>query len=347
MPPRANNDDLSQRLQSLQLDHQARWQSRSWTRLGIIVLFLFLIGGLGYTVLAKYSHVPPSTVSQLPALESIEKSKPRKRAAPPVTSKWTVAGYVVARRQALVSAEVTARVISMFVDEGTIVRKGEAIAQLDATLANSDLQIAQARAEAAKQNVSVILAELAEAKRVFQRTQSLSSRRIASAADLSKAQSSVAALTARLGETRSRQQMAAREAERAAAVVAKHSIKAPFDGIITQCTAQVGETISPMASGGAIRNGICTVLDTASIEIELEVPETVISRLRIGATAEAFLDAYPRDRLRTKVSAIAPIANREKSTIKVRLRFAHINPRLRPGMAVKVNLQETETGGAK
>ncbi|MEM8975926.1 MAG: efflux RND transporter periplasmic adaptor subunit [Pseudomonadota bacterium] len=347
MQTTANNDDLSQRLQSLQLNHEARSYSRSWLRLCAILLFLGLIAGLGYTALPNLGQSAPTPGSQSLASEPIDGSEPRNRLSSPVPSKWTVAGYVVARRQALVSAEVTARVISITVDEGTIIRKGETIAGLDATLASADLQIAQARAEAAKQTVSVILAELAEAKRVFQRTQLLSSRRIASTADLSKAQSSVAALTARLGETRARQQMAAREAERAAAVVAKHTIQAPFDGVITQCTAQVGETISPMASGGAIRNGICTVLDTASIEIELEVPETMISRLRIGATAEAFLDAYPRDGMRAEISAIAPVANREKSTIKVRLRFAHIDDRLRPGMAVKVNLQEMETGGTK
>lgn len=347
MPTRANNDDLSQKLQSLQLNQEVRPQSRSWLRLGAILLFLGLTAGLGYIALPNLGQSAPTQGSKSLASEPNEQSEPRNRLSSPTPSKWTVAGYVVARRQALVSAEVTARVISIVVDEGTIIRQGETIAGLDATLASSDLQIAQARTEAARQTVSVILAELAEAKRVFQRARLLSSRRIASTADLSKAQSSVAALTARLGETRARQQMAAREAERASAVVAKHTIKAPFDGVITQCTAQVGETISPMASGGAIRNGICTVLDRASIEIELEVPETMISRLRIGATAEAFLDAYPRDGMRAEISAIAPTANREKSTIKVRLRFSHIDARLRPGMAVKVNLQEMETGGTK
>ncbi|MEM9360343.1 MAG: efflux RND transporter periplasmic adaptor subunit [Pseudomonadota bacterium] len=346
MNPAVNSDgDLSQRLQSLQIDHGVPSRSPFWLRPFGIVLSLCLIAGLGFALFSSPGQNNEASRRLSLTTEFIQREPPRPTPASSTHSTWTVAGYVVARRQSLVSAEVTARVTSVLVDEGTVVRKGQLIANLDATLAEAGLQIAQARADAAKQTVSVILAELAEAKRVLARTQSLAQRKIASGADLSKAQSSVAALTARLGETQARQQMAEREAERASAVVAKHAITAPFAGVVTTCMAQIGETISPMASGGSIRNGICTILDTASIEIELDVPETMISRLRIGAKAQAFLDAYPKEGLIAEVRAIAPIANREKSTIKVRLGFEHIDARLRPGMAIKVNLQDFGIGG--
>lgn len=263
--------------------------------------------------------------------------------APPVQSEWVIAGYLKARRQSLVSAEVTAKVTELLVEEGSVVQKDQPIARLDSALAKADLRIAQSRANVAARTVEAALAELNEAKRVLLRTRNLSEQSISSRAALTKAQTRVETLTARHLEAEAKQRMAVREAERAVAVVAKHTILAPFSGAVTGCTAQVGETISPMSSGGSIRNGICTIVDTASIEIELDVPETMISRVRVAAKAQAFLDAYPADGLTAKVRAIAPIANREKSTIKVRLGFKTLDPRLRPNMAIKVNLQTLAT----
>ncbi|MEM9685146.1 MAG: efflux RND transporter periplasmic adaptor subunit, partial [Pseudomonadota bacterium] len=226
----------------------------------------------------------------------------------------------------------------LFVEEGTVVRKGQVVARLDGTLAKADLRIARARENAAGRSVEVIEAELGEAKRILNRTRLLSARKVSSAANLSKAESEVAALSARLKELQAKHRMAASQAERAAAVVAKHTITAPFSGVVTGCTAQVGETISPMSSGGSVRNGICTIVDSSSIQIELDVPETMIGRVRRGTKAFAILDAYPRVRLPATVLTIAPIANREKSTIKVRLGFERMDARLRPGMAIKVDL---------
>lgn len=258
-------------------------------------------------------------------------------------SDWIIGGYLVPRRQSSVSPEVTAKMTELMVTEGMAVQRGQVIAHLDGTLAKADQRIAKARADAAARSVDVIQAELNEAKRVLERTRELSARRISSASELSKVETRVATFTAQLKEAQAKLEMAVREAERAAVVVDKYAVTAPFTGAVTACTAQVGETISPTSSGESIRNGVCTIVDTASIEIEIDVPETMISRVRLGAKANAFLDAYPKDALKATVRAIAPTANREKSTIKVRLGFDQMDSRLRPNMAVKVHLQESAT----
>ena len=342
LPTASEDNDIAQRLRSLHIDRSENARSGSWARWLGLALLLSLIAGAAIFLSARGGSLEQTAQPPTVAADTAP-SDP----APPPQSVWTVAGYLVARRQSLVSAEVTAKVTALLVAEGSVVREGQAIAHLDGTLAKADLRIAKARADVAVRTVEAVLAELGEAKRVLKRTRSLSIRSISSAADLSKAETQVAALTAKHLEAQAKRKIAAREAERAAAVVDKHTITAPFPGAVTGCTAQVGETISPMSSGGSIRNGICTIVDTDSIEIELDVPETMISRVRLGAKARAFLDAYPSDALTATVRAISPTANREKSTIKVRLGFEEADTRLRPNMAIKVRLRDLKTGSER
>lgn len=331
---------LARELRSLRIERNDRPKSRPLGRLLALSLSLVLGAGVSAVLLA-------------PELGDVEKASETAMLVantdPDLTplpqSDWVVAGYVVARRQSFVSTDVTATVAELLVDEGAIVQKGQVIARLDGALAEADLHIAEARADAAAQAVAAVQAELTEAERALERTRDLSARSISSGADLDKAEARVAALTARAKEAQARRLMAMREAERAGAVLAKHVIASPFTGTVVGCSAQVGETISPMSSGGSIRNGICTIIDAASIEIELDVPETMIRRITLGAKAEAFLDAFSNDGLPVFVHAVAPTANREKSTIKVRLRFERMNPRLRPDMAIKVNFLDFPSGG--
>jgi HlyD family secretion protein len=117
----------------------------------------------------------------------------------------------------------------------------------------------------------------------------------------------------------------------------KHQIKAPFAGVVIDRSAQPGEMISPMSVGGYTRTGICTIVDMDSIEIEVDVNEAFIGRVVPGGAVNAMLDAYPDWTIPASVIAIVPTANREKATVKVRIRFDKKDPRILPDMAVKVN----------
>ena len=119
-------------------------------------------------------------------------------------------------------------------------------------------------------------------------------------------------------------------------------IRAPFDGVVTTKNAQPGEMISPISAGGGFtRTGICTVVDMNSLEIELDVNESYINRVEAGQPAEATLDAYPDWKIPCKVIAIIPTADRQKATVKVRVGFDKLDPRILPDMAVKVAFHET------
>ncbi|MEM7058609.1 MAG: efflux RND transporter periplasmic adaptor subunit [Pseudomonadota bacterium] len=262
---------------------------------------------------------------------------------PVVQSDWIVAGYLVARRESLVSSEVTARVRRLMVIEGDLIAEGQVIAELDGTLAVADLAIAKARAIAADRSVEAAKAELIEAESVVERTRKLVARSLSSPADLGKDEARFQVLTAEYEKAQADREMVALEADRAAAVVAMHTITAPFAGTVSNCAVEVGETVSPMSATGSARDGICTIVDTSSIEVELDVPEKMLSRVPLGTKVPVVLDAFPDDVLIATVREIAPVVNREKSTIKIRLAFGESDPRLRPNMAVKVNLQDEST----
>jgi RND family efflux transporter MFP subunit len=128
-------------------------------------------------------------------------------------------------------------------------------------------------------------------------------------------------------------------------------IRAPFAGIVTSKNAQPGEMISPVSAGGGFtRTGICTIVDMESLEIEIDVNESYINRVTAGQPVEAVLDAYAQWKLPCKVVAIIPTADRQKSTVRVRVGFDKLDPRILPQMSVKVGFYDvggTKTGATR
>ncbi|MGE0407886.1 MAG: efflux RND transporter periplasmic adaptor subunit [Amphiplicatus sp.] len=232
-------------------------------------------------------------------------------------------GYVVARREATVAAEVTGRLVEVRVEEGQKVARGEVLAVLEATLAEADLQGAKARAASAS-------ADLAEAKRVLDRTRALAADGFATNAMLTDAEARYEAARAQANALKS-------DAERAAAQLSRYEIRAPFDGVVTAKAAQPGEIISPMSAGGGFtRTGICTIVDMSSLEIEVDVSEAYIARVFEGQQVEAVLDAYPDLALPAHVIATIPSADRSRATVRVRIGFDKLDPRILPEMAISV-----------
>ena len=256
-------------------------------------------------------------------------------------------GYVVARRKATVAAEITGKVVEVFIDEGMTVADGQIVARLDSVLAEKDHELARSRVETADAAIAAITADLQDATRIMTRVQTLSQKNFATEADLTKAQARVGVLSAQLRQVQSQFETAKIDAKRSASVLDKHQIRAPFAGVVVDRSAQPGEMISPMSVGGYTRTGICTIVDMDSIEIEVDVNEAFIGRVVPGGAVNAALDAYPDWTIPASVIAIVPTANREKATVKVRIRFDKKDPRILPDMAVKVNfLREAKANGA-
>jgi RND family efflux transporter MFP subunit len=242
-----------------------------------------------------------------------------------------------------VGSEVTAKVRNVFVTDGDHVVAGQRIADLEDALAKAELAVARARAQAAAGATEALLADLAEAEKALKRLSLLSDRGHAAEVDVDRIRARVAILRAQGEEAKAKQIAAIAEVQRAEAILAQYAIVAPFAGVITGCTAQPGEIISSTSSGsGYIRTGVCTIVDLASIEIEVDVNETQIARVSPATIATATPDAFPALNLKARIRTIVPSASREKSTVKVRLTLEDRDPRILPDMAVKVAFSATQ-----
>jgi RND family efflux transporter MFP subunit len=333
-------DDKRQLLTSLSIDRgPAAAPRRSlWPWLIACVAVL----ALGWFVASDFwtkEAPPPASPAAAPAAE------PAPSAAPAPRNRALIAsGYVVARRKATVAAEVTGKVVEVNVEEGKVVKEGEVLARLDSVLAESDLKLARSRLASSEAQIASIAADLRDAELIWNRTQNLSKRDFASTADLTKAEARVGVLRANLQKAKAELETARLDAQRAAEVVEKHTIRAPFSGIVTEKSAQPGEMISPLSSGGFTRTGICTIVDMDSIEVEVDVNEAYIGRVEAGQRVDAVLDAYPDVTFPASVIAIVPTANRDKATVKVRIGFERKDPRILPDMGVKVTFADEAKG---
>ena len=249
-------------------------------------------------------------------------------------------GYVTARRAATVSSKITGKVTEVLVEEGMSVKDGQILARLDDTNVKASLHLARAQWESAQSALEETRVRLKEAEQELQRQTDLARGKVATQADYDHASAAALAYKARLAQ----QQADATVAERTVAIWQQQLedtiIRAPFAGIVTSKNAQPGEMISPMSSGGFTRTGICTIVDMESLEIEIDVNESYINRVQPGQPVEATLDAYADWKIPCKVIAIIPTADRDKSTVKVRVGFEKLDPRILPDMAVKVAFRE-------
>ena len=246
-------------------------------------------------------------------------------------------GYVTARRQATVSSKITGKVVEVLVEEGMAVDEGQVLARLDDTTARAALRLAQANLEAARRAVAETRVRLKQAGLDLERAETLFGKKVSAQADLDAARTERQALDARLALERQQVEVARREVESRQVAVDDTVIRAPFAGVAVSKDAQPGEMISPVSAGGGFtRTGICTLVDMSSLEIEVDVGESYIQRVRPDQPVEATLDAYPEWRIPGRVITIVPAADREKATVRVRIGFDQLDPRILPDMGVHV-----------
>lgn len=246
-------------------------------------------------------------------------------------------GYVVARRQATVSSKVIGKVIEVFVEEGMRVEKDQVVAKLDDTTQRAQLLLAMAQVDSSRASLDETEAQLRLARLERDRFRDLAERDLVSASSLDTAEASVDQFAARLEAGRENVKVAERNVELSRDLLSNMTITAPFAGMVVSKNAQPGEMISPNSAGGGFtRTGICTIIDTNSLEIEVDVNESYIQRVTAGQRVSATLDAYADWRIPAEVIAIVPTADRQKATVKVRIGFLERDERVLRDMGVKV-----------
>jgi RND family efflux transporter MFP subunit len=256
-------------------------------------------------------------------------------------------GYVTARRKATVSAKVTGKIEEVRVEEGMVVEEGQILARLDDVNVRRFLELNEARLVSAQSALDETRARRVEAEREFERVQQLTTGRVASDSDFDRAEASLKSLQARLIQQEAEILVAQRQVNVQEQDLDDLTIRAPFRGVVVSKDAQPGEMISPVSAGGAFtRTGICTLVDMESLEIEVDVNEAYIQRVSSGQLVTATLDAYPNWKIPCHVIAIIPTADRQKATVRVRIGFEKLDPRIYPEMGVKVAFQEAPVDAA-
>lgn len=256
-------------------------------------------------------------------------------------------GYVTARRQATVSSKVTGKVTEVLIEEGMQVKEGQVLARLDSSYPSRSVALARAEATAAASALEETRVRIREAQLDYDRANRLAQSEIASRADADRARAQLDATRARLNAQSDQLATARRQIDLQSQSLEDTIIRAPFDGVVVSKDAQPGEMISPVSAGGGFtRTGIGTIVDMASLEIEVDVNEAYINRVHPGQRVEAVLDAYPDWRIPAHVITAVPTADRQKATVKVRIALDQKDQRVLPDMGVKVSFITDEPAGA-
>ena len=326
-------DHKTSRLEGLRIDrneHAGGGSSKLvWGLAGALIALVLLIG---FWMLDD-AEGDPAIAAQMNEATTQAPSPAR----PVNASLLDAAGYVVARRQATVASKIQGKLLEVYIEEGDRVEAGQILAKLDDSNVLAAMNQAQARLGEAQAKLQSAQVALEDFKPTQVREQDLFERGIISAQQAE-------ATRANYNEKR----MAVLVAEQTVAVhratlqVIEQNlddtiVRAPFSGVVTVKAAEPGEMVSPNSTGGFTRTGICTIVDMDSLEVEVDVSESFISRVHSGLRAVVHLNAYPDWDIPAQVLAVIPTADRARATVKVRITLLEKDERIVPEMGARVS----------
>ncbi len=330
-------NDKIDRLSELQIDRGPEPSGpRRWPLVVLAILGVAVISSIGLWIFG--SNPVSVTVATVRLTQSGGNA----------ASVLDASGYVVARRQATVSSKIAGKILEVLVEEGMRVEKNQIVAYLDNSSQTAQLNLANAQFSAAQAALNETRAQLKQAELDLIRSTELLARDLTSRAAFDAATASAETLRARLAAGGENVTVAMRGVEVSQDQLNNTVIRAPFAGVVVTKNAQPGEMISPISAGGGFtRTGICTIVDMESLEIEVDVNEAYIQRVRPDQAVTAMLDAYQNWKIPAKVIAIVPTADRQKATVRVRIGFLERDQRILRDMGVKVAFLSDEDDSAE
>jgi RND family efflux transporter MFP subunit len=295
-----------------------------------IVLTVFAFGGILYGT----GILRPAAKVKVANVEKVYPSQ--------TFTLMNASGYVVAQRKSAVSSKVTSWLVSLFVEEGSIVKKGDIIATLENRDFLAVLDKAKANIEVASFELKHSEAELTEAALAFDRIEELLEDKVASPSEFDVAEarhkSAIAAVAARKAGLQAAE-AALKEAE---VNIEYTNIRAPFDAVVLTKNADVGDIVTPVGAAANVSASVVTIADMDSLQVETDVSESNIERVKVGQHCEIQLDALPDERFRGEVHMIVPTADRSKASVLVKVAFIEKDSRVLPEMSAKVAFLKRE-----
>ncbi|HEX6833485.1 MAG TPA: efflux RND transporter periplasmic adaptor subunit, partial [Rudaea sp.] len=329
--------DKSDLLKELRIDQQHREDSGGarrglWIGLAVGLVVLAAIGvGVWWFLAGNQRFEVQSAVAAAPSANGSE------------TAVLQATGYVTARRQATVSAQITGTLIQVLIEEGDHVQEGQVIARLEDTAQRAGLAQAQAQLRSAQALLNQYQAQIAQSQRDLKRAEDLVGRKLVSEQAVEQARTQVLTQGAQVLTQQKQIELAQASVQAAQVQLDYCTVRAPFTGVVIAKAAQVGEIVSPLSAGGGFtRTGVGTIVDMDSLEVEVDVNEAYINRVVAGRPVESVLNAYPDWKIPSHVIAIIPTADRSKATVKVRIGLDTKDNRIVPDMGVRVSFLEDQ-----
>ena len=303
-------------LASLRIDRasQGLGPQNKFKRLRKAFLWAVIVAAFAYGVFLLRNWLSPGIPVQLATASLTSPAQ--------ANAVLTASGYVVARRKAAVASKGTGTLVFLGVEEGDKVKKGQLIARLE----DADVVATLQRSH---ENLRVAEADLHDAQQSLERTRVLLNRGMVAQADFDTAEARYNRVVATIDAAK----FAVKEAQVA---VDNMRIVAPFDGTVLKKNADVGEIVAPLAGSVSSKAAVVTIADMSSLEVEADVSEANITRVRTQQNCEIALDAYPQLRYPGYVTKIVPTADRSKATVLVKIRFKSYDQRVLPEMSAKI-----------
>jgi RND family efflux transporter MFP subunit len=322
-PPRADLD----KLKISRVQPQARLPARRLRKLTGALIIAAIVFAIAFAAYRMTLGAPPEVETTAVAMAYPYQSQ----------TVLNATGYVVAQRKASVASKATGRLEWLGVAEGSRVRKGEVIARLE----SQDMEAARSQAAAnvtlARANVEQALAEEQDASRQLERTRELLAQSFVSQAAYDSALARNDKARAAVNSARAAASAAAANLRAAQVSVEQTVIRAPFDGVVLTKNANVGDTITPFSQALDTKGAVVTMADMSTLEVEADVAESNLEKVRVGQDVVVELDALPEVRFEGKVNRVVPTVDRAKATVMTKIAFKQLDPRILPDMSARVS----------
>lgn len=249
---------------------------------------------------------------------------------------FNASGYVVAQRRASVASKATGRLELLAVQEGSRVKQGDVLAELESNDLKADYAQALAQLSAARADLIRAETERNNADRNFRRYRNLWEQKVVARADFEAAEDQYTRTRASVDSTKATIRSLEAALKRASVLIEYTVIRAPFDGVVLTKNADVGEVVAPFGSSLNAKAAVVTMADLDSLMVQADVSESFLPKVHVEQACEIQLDALPDTRFPGKVNTIVPTADRTKGTVMVKVAFDRLDPRVLPEMSAKV-----------
>jgi RND family efflux transporter MFP subunit len=256
-------------------------------------------------------------------------------------------GYVVAQRKAAVASKVTGRLISLFVEEGSTVKKGQVIAKLESDDVAAARDQAKANLDAARYALEQAKAEFNDATITFNRNKELIGQGYVAQAEYDASEARFRRASAGVSAAEAAIQASVAALQGANVAFEYTLIRAPFDAVVLTKNADIGDIVTPIGAAADAKAAVVSIADMSSLQVEVDVSESNLQQVKAGQPCEILLDALPEYRFRGVVHMIVPTADRTKATVMVKIRFIDSDNRILPEMSAKVAFLSREVMSAE